>query len=161
MVEKKNNSLIYICIAVVVIIAIVVGIVIANSNKGEEGEEGGGEETSQTVTEELKGEDLEDVDVTIEYGDYEAMYDLSKAIQNGEMTGKVVEIEGIVSHPMTNYSIVEEDEDEGKSVGTKFIIEGDEGYPEDGERVIITGKVVEIEPLMYVIKTLPDFVAVQ
>ncbi|MBR3132274.1 hypothetical protein IKG33_02610 [Candidatus Saccharibacteria bacterium] len=161
MVDKKNNNLIYICIVVVVVIAIVVGIVIANNNRGETGEEGGDEETSQTVVEELKGEDLDNVDVTVKYGDYEAMYDLSKAIQNGEMTGKVVEIEGIVSHPMTNYSIIEEDEDEGKSVGTKFIIEGDEGYPEDGERVIITGKVVETEPLVFVIKTLPDFVAVQ
>ena len=160
MAKSKNNNIIYIgIVAVVIIVAIIIGIVVGN-NGGNGGDEGsGGEETSQT--EGLTASDLATVDVTVEYGDYDGMEALAKDIQNGYATGKVVQIEGDVSHPMSTYSIVEQNEDGTGSIGTRFIIVGETGYPEDKDHVVITGKVIELEPLVYVIQTLPDFVEVQ
>lgn len=160
MAKSKNNNMLYIgIVAVVVIIAIIVGVVLANRGSGNEGgDTGAGEETSQT--ESLKASDLASVDEVIEYGDYDAMYDLSKSIQNGEMVGKVVKIEGDVSHPMSTYSVVQRNAADSSSIGTQFIIEGDTGYPEDGDRIVITGKVVENSTLYYVIKTLPEYVEI-
>ena len=172
---KNKNNIVYIGIAaVIVVIAIIVGIIMAG-NRDEYGTDGDSDYTSDTsqtengtesevegeVESELLASDLENVDVTIEYGDYDAMYDLAKSIQNGEATGQVVQIDGDVSHPMSAYSIVEQNEEGTGSIGTQFIIEGDAEYPEDEDRVIITGKVIELEPLVYVIQTLPDFVEVQ
>ena len=89
------------------------------------------------------------------------MYTLSKSIQNGEATGEIVMIDGVVSHPMTKYSIVEKGED-GNKIGTEFVIEGieEDAYPEDGTRLVITGEVIEKEPLYYIIKTTPEYVNV-
>ena len=161
MAKSKNNNMLYIgIVAVVVIIAIIVGVVLANRGSGNEGgDTGTGEETSQT--ESLKASDLASVDEVVEYGDYDAMYDLSKSIQNGEMTGQVVQIDGDISHPMSTYSIVEQNEEGSSSIGTQFIIAGDVEYPEDGDRVVITGMVIEQSPMVFVIQTLPEFVEVQ
>ena len=75
--DSKNNSMLYIGIAVVVIIAIVIGVVVAMRNKGDAnngtGSNGGGG-TSQTTG--LSAADLANVDVTVSYGDYDAMEEL-------------------------------------------------------------------------------------
>ena len=159
--EKKDNKTLYIGIAVaaVVVIAIVVAIVVgkgkAPDNNG--GNSGNNGNTSQTETG-MKASELANVDIEVKYGDYDAMYDLSKAIQNGEMTGKVVKIDGTVSHPGSLYSVVQRNEANTQSIGTQFVIEGETGYPKDKAHVVITGKVVEKEPLYFVIKTLPEFI---
>ncbi len=166
MAKNKNNNIIYIGIAVVVVvIAIVVGVVLMNNNKGsgDQGNNGGTVQDSNGGASEgagLKASELENVDVVVEYGDYDAMYDLSKSIQNGEMVGQVVRIDGDVSHPMSTYSIVQQNADGSQSIGTQFIIDGDAEYPEDEAHVIITGKVIEKEPMVFVIQTLPEFVEV-
>lgn len=156
--KNKNNSLLYIGIAVVVIIAIVVGVVIAMRNKGGDTGGNGGNSTSQTAG--LSAADLANVDVTVAYGDYDAMEELSKAIQNGEMVGKVVKIDGIVMHPATSYSIGQANESGSAKIGTQFdIVDAAAAYyPADGDRVVITGKVVEKQPLVYMIETLSEFV---
>lgn len=160
MAEKKDNKKLYICIAaVVVVLAIVVGVVIAKGS-GNSGDNGSNDNGSSQATG-LKASDLKNVDVEIEYGDYDGMYTLSKSIQNGEMTGKVVKIEGKVSHPMSTYSVVESNEGGTGSIGTQFIIEGDAEYPNDKDRIVITGKVVENTPMYFVIKTLPEFIEVK
>ena len=156
--KNKNNSLLYIGIAAVVIIAIVVGVVIAMRNKGGDAGSNGGNSTSQTAG--LSAADLANVDVTVAYGDYDAMEELSKAIQNGEMVGKVVKIDGIVMHPATSYSIGQANESGSAKIGTQFdIVDAAAAYyPADGDRVVITGKVVEKQPLVYMIETLSEFV---
>jgi len=158
--DSKNNSMLYIGIAAVVIIAIIVGVVMAmRNNGGDVGNNGnGGGDTSQTTG--LSAADLANVDITVEYGDYDAMQELSKAIQNGEMVGKVVKIDGIVMHPATSYSIGQANASGSAKIGTQFdIVDAAAAYyPADGDRVVITGKVVEKEPLIYMIETLSDFV---
>ena len=156
--KNKNNSLLYIGIAAVVIIAIVVGVVIAMRNKGGDAGSNGGNSTSQTAG--LSAADLANVDVTVAYGDYDAMEELSKAIQNGEMVGKDVKIDGIVMHPATSYSIGQANESGSAKIGTQFdIVDAAAAYyPADGDRVVITGKVVEKQPLVYMIETLSEFV---
>ena len=153
MTEKKNKNII-ICVAVVavVLIAVIAVVLIKNSQK-ETAESGDGGIVLQA--------DYLEPDVIVEYGDYDMMRVQSKAIQNGEMLGKTIRVEGIVSHPMTTYSIVQEDED-GSKIGTEFVIEGldEDGYPQDGERVVISGEVAEKSTLYYVIKTRPEFVEV-
>ncbi|MBR3115688.1 hypothetical protein IKF30_00445 [Candidatus Saccharibacteria bacterium] len=158
MAEKPNRSMVIgIVVGVVAIVAIIIGIVIAKGNEG--GVEGGDEYGEEQVESGGMQMDFSNIDVTVEYGDYDGMYLLSKDIQNGEMLGKVVRIEGIVSHPMSKYSIVQEDGD-GNKIGTEFEIEGiDEGeYPEDADRVLITGEIVEKAPLYYIIRTKPAYV---
>ena len=143
MAKNNNNMIIGIVVAVVVVIAIVIGVIVGNNNKvgdngGQSGDNGGG--TSSV--------DYSDVDVSVGFGDYEVMEAQAKAIQNGEMTGKIIQVDGIVSHPIKTYSIVERNEN-GNAVGTEFIIDGvdESNYPQDGEHIIITGEIVEKEPL--------------
>ena len=104
MAKAKNNNLLYIGIAVVVVVAVIIGVIVAvkgnSGNNGGDSDNGG---TSQDAG--LTAADLAKVDVEIEYGDYDGMEKLSKSIQNGEMTGKVVKIDGVVMHPGTSYSI--------------------------------------------------------
>lgn len=156
---KKNNNLIYICIAVVVVIAVIIGVIVAV--KGNSGNNGGNSDNGGTSQDTgLTAADLAKVDVEIEYGDYDGMEKLSKSIQNGEMTGKVVKIDGVVMHPGTSYSIGQATEAGSSKIGTQFdIIDAAAAYyPADKDRVVITGKVVEKEPLYYMIETLQEFV---
>lgn len=154
MTEKKNKGIIVgIVVAVVVLVAVVAVVLVTKGDREEVIESGDGGIVVQM--------DYSEPDVVIEYGDYDTMRAQSKAIQNGEMLGKTVRIEGIVSHPMTKYSIVQEDED-GNKIGTEFVIEGldEDEYPQDGERVVISGEVIEKSTLYYIIKTRPEFVEV-
>ena len=154
MTEKKNKGIIVgIVVAVVVLIAVVAVVLVTKGDREEAIESGDGGIVVQM--------DYSEPDVVVEYGDYDTMRTQSKAIQNGEMLGKTVRIEGIVSHPMTKYSIVQEDED-GNKIGTEFVIEGldEDEYPQDGERVVISGEVIEKSTLYYIIKTRPEFVEV-
>ena len=156
---KKNNNLIYICIAVVVVIAVIIGVIVAV--KGNSGNNGGNSDNGGTSQDTgLTAADLAKVDVEIEYGDYDGMEKLSKSIQNGEMTGKVVKIDGVVMHPGTSYSIGQATEAGSSKIGTQFdIVDAVAAYyPADKDRVVITGKVVEKEPLYYMIETLQEFV---
>ena len=155
---NKNNNMLYIGIAAVVIVAIAVGIILATRNKGGDTGNGSGGDTSQTGG--LSAADLANVDITVAYGDYDAMEELSKAIQNGEMVGKVVKIDGVVMHPATSYSIGQANESGSAKIGTQFdIVDAAAAYyPADGDRVVITGKVVEKQPLVYMIETLSQFV---
>ena len=151
--KDNRNLIIGIVVAVVVVIAIIIGIIVGNSAKPADdgGEPGPSEPTA----------DYSMVDEVIGFGDYGAMEIQAKSIQNGEMTGKIVQIDGIVSHPMSKYSIVEEDEN-GNGIGTEFVIEGvdEDGYPQDGDHIIITGEIIEKEPLYFVIKTTPEYVSI-
>ena len=160
MAKSKNNNALYIGIgiAVVVVIAIIVAVVMINKNKGSDngGDNTGGSDDSSLV-------EYDTVDETIELGDYEGMQTLSKAIQNGEKVGSVVKIHGFVSHPMSTYSVVQENEDGTQKIGTQFIIDGgeDSDYPEDGVEVVITGEVVEKSPMYFVIETTTNNIEVQ
>ncbi len=147
MAKSKNNKnlIIGIVAAVVVVVGIIVAVVVINNNKN------GGDGGQGTTT----SGDYSSVDVSIQYGDYESMEKLSKDIQNGEATGKVVKVDGLVSRSISSYSIVQENESGSKKIGTQFVIDGasDSDYPSDGDHVVITGKVVEQSPMYFVIKT--------
>lgn len=165
---NQNQSLIIgitiAIIATIAIVGIVIGILLANNNKGEDLDGADGADVinstdSAQIAEDEQETDFSNVDVSVGFGDYDVMYAQAQAIQNGEMVGKIIRIDGIVSHPMSKYSIVEENEN-GSKIGTEFIIEGiDESeYPQDGDHVVITGEIIEKEPLYYVIKTSPRYV---
>ena len=156
--QQNKGMIIGIAVTVVVVIAIIVGIVVAKTSGGNGSGDNGGAETEQVDNNGIVM-DLSEVDTSIDFGDYDAMYEQAKAIQNGDILGAVIKIDGIVSHPMSKYSIVEKDEN-GSAIGTEFIIEGIEEseYPQDGDRIIITGQVIEKEPLYFVIATTPQYV---
>ena len=162
MAKAKNNNLLYIGIAVVVVVAVIIGVIVAV--KGNSGNNGGGSDNGGTSQDAgLTAADLAKVDVEIEYGDYGGMEKLSKSIQNGEMTGKVVKIDGVVMHPGTSYSIGQANESGSAKIGTQFnIVDAAAAYyPADKDRVVITGKVVEKQPLVYMIETISEFVEKQ
>ena len=103
----------------------------------------------------------------VSFGDYDAMFTLSKAIQNGQKVGAIVSVEGIVSHKLSSYSVVQEnpkkaEEGEMSQIGTVFTIQdGDSAdYPKDEERIKITAKVMEVSPLNFQLVTLKDFIEV-
>ena len=153
MAKKISKNIVIGCIvAAVVVIAIIVGVIVATKGKGNDGGSGG---------QEINQVDYSIIDVSIDYGDYDAMYTEAKAIQNGESTGKIIKIDGVVSHPLSKYSIVEESEG-GNKIGTEFEIEGasEDDYPKDGQRVVITGEVIEKQPLYFIIKTAPKYVEI-
>lgn len=111
----------------------------------------------------LTAEDLANVDITIEYGDFDGMSALAKEIQNYQDDGKVLKIDGVVLHfaEGMSYNIAEVSADGKEKKGTSFIIQGadESAYPADGTHVIITGMVVE-DGLARHILTLPEFVEV-
>ena len=156
---KNKTGLVIGIIAVVAVIAIVVGVIVANNNKGGNGGEGGG--TSQTNG--LTAADLANIDENIAFGEFDAMQTLSKSIQNGEKVGVVVKVDGLVSKPGSTYSVVEANAENTKKIGTKFVIEGaeDADYPKDGDHIVITGKVVEESPMVFIIKTIPSMIEVK
>ena len=101
----------------------------------------------------------------VSFGDYDAMFTLSKAIQNGEKVSAIVSVEGLVSHKTSSYSVVQENPKKGEAgemnqIGTVFIVQdGDPAdYPADGTRIKITAKVMEVSPLNFQLVTLKDFV---
>jgi hypothetical protein len=107
--------------------------------------------------------DLANVDIVIEYGDYDAMKELSANIQNARGEGFVVQVDGLVVNygQGMSYSIVEPNDDGSARIGSVFKIEGasEADYPQDGQRVKITGIVGSDETgYTYFIKTLPEFV---
>lgn len=154
----KNKTGLYtgIAIAVVVVIAIIVGVVLANKG-GDSGSTG--DNPGDTPTAAVS---FDTIDEEITFGDYDGMYTLSKSIQNGEKVGAIVKIEGTVSHPMSTYSVVQKNADGTKTIGTQFFIDGaeDDGYPADGDRIIITGEIVENGPMVFVIRTTPENIRV-
>ena len=162
MAKTKNNNMLYIGIAVVVVIAVLIGVIVAVKGNGGNNSNDANSDTSGGTSQDagLNAADLAKVDVEIEYGDYDGMEKLSKAIQNGEMTGKVVKIDGIVMHPGTSYSIGQANASGSAKIGTQFDIADAAAayYPADKAHVVITGKVVEKEPLYYIIQTLQEFV---
>ncbi|MBR2593941.1 MAG: hypothetical protein IKD83_04865 [Firmicutes bacterium] len=124
------------------------------------------EKAGDAVEEAVSAADLSAVDVTVEFGDYEAMKNLSTEIQNGRATGQVVQVDGTVSNfaKGMSYSIGEKDEAAGQSIGTTFKIVGveEDDYPTDGTHAKITGKVAP-DPengAAFYIYTLPEFVEV-
>ena len=124
------------------------------------------EKAGDAVDEAISAAELSAVDVTVEYGDFDAMKDLSTEIQNGRATGQVVQIDGTVSNfgKGMSYSIGEKDEEAGQTIGTTFKIVGveEDEYPSDGTHAKITGKVAP-DPengLAFYIYTLPEFVEV-
>ena len=154
---KNNKKTLYIGIGAVVVIAIVVGIIIAVTRGSGNNNEGDGTNQSTVYT----AGDFTPIQQSIEFGDYNTMFSLAKEIQNGEAIGKIVEIEGYVSHPGAKYSIVQKNADGTKSIGTEFVIEGDSAsYPQDGEHVVLVGKVVEREPLYYNLATIQELVSI-
>ena len=169
--QKNNKMMIGICaIIAVAIIAVIVGVVIVKNNqKTTESTDNNSSDnnTSETSSDEsdsavVSASDLVDINTVITYGDYDGMSALSKDIQNNRATGKVVKITGLVSHPGFSYSVVQPNADGTAKIGTNFVIQGvDEAdYPKDGEKIEITGKVVEKEPLVYIIQTLPEYIGV-
>lgn len=75
---------------------------------------------------------------TVSYGDFDAQQKLSKSIQNGELLGATVEIEGTSEKVGTHYSIGQTKD--GTFTGTTYEYSGE--YPEDGAHVKFTGTVV-------------------
>ncbi len=156
-----------------VAVGVIVAVIMVNTSKNNGGEgnkdngssqeqkkDGGDDKKSAVVT----ADDLnKKADVTIAYGDYDAQEALSKAIQNGEMDGKVVKIEGKVSNfgKGMSYNIGQRRENGNAFIGTTFTIEDgkEDDYPEDGDHVVITGIVRADESgLVHTIKTLKAFV---
>lgn len=154
--KNSNKKLLCLGAIVVLVVAVVIGVVmINNTSRNNTANTDGDSGASVSV----RAEELNNPTTTIVYGDYGAMETLAKAIQNGEKVGEIVSIEGLVSHPGDSYSVVEADEESGNKIGTVFEIEGDEvEYPADGTHVTMLGKVVEKEPMVYIIKTVPGFV---
>ena len=154
---KKSNKTIYLIIGAVILVVVAVTAVLVITNKNKDGDSSssdGGSSSSYKVS----SAELKNPDVKVSYGDYDAMEALSSDIQNGRMTGKVVEIDGLVSHPGQSYSIVQADADGKQKIGTVFNIEDSSEYPKDGTHIVITAKVLEKSALNYQLFTLKEFV---
>ena len=169
--DKKKFCIIG-AVAAVVVIGVIIAIAVATSNKGDEGgdnkdKNGSSQQENKDKKDDNKKttiseDDLKNVDETINFGDYDAQQTLSKAIQNGEKTGKVVKIEGTVSHfsKGMSFNIGQKKTEGNQFIGTTFVIEdaeGEDDYPKDGDHVVITG-IVKAEGYAFQIKTLKKFV---
>ena len=120
------------------------------------------ESDGETVAVDIDAAALATPDIVIEYGDYDAMANLSANIQNARSEGTVVQVDGEVVNYGSSYSIVQPNADGTKRIGTVFVIQGENvAYPQDGQRAKVTGIVGSDETgYTYYIKTLPEFVEV-
>lgn len=158
--KSSNNNIIIIAVVAVVAIVAAVLLIVKPFDKKDDNQNNQ-ENSQQSASSRVSKDELKKTpDVTVEFGDYEGMKTLSKDIQNGYATGKIVTIEGTVNHPMTMYSIVQKNESGSQSIGTNFIIDDMEtaDYPKDKERIKITAKVVETDTLNFQLVTLKEFV---
>lgn len=156
-------------VAAVVIIGVIIAIVAVNSGKSDDGgKKDGGSSQEQKKDDDkkdnkLSADALKNIDETISFGDYDSQYTLSKAIQNGEKLGKVVKIDGTVSHfgKGMSYNIGQKKSDGTGYIGTAFTIDdGEEAdYPADGDHVVLTGiVVVDDTGFVFTLKTLKAYV---
>ena len=169
--KEAKKSIGPILIGIVAILAVVgiVWFIVSRNNGSQNGDNG---ENNNTTSEEDKtkvtaAELSKSPDETVAFGDYTAMFTLSKAIQNGEKVGAIVKVDGTVSHKLSSYSVVQEnpkkgEEGEMSQIGTVFVIQDAESadYPKDEQRIEITAKVMEVSPLNFQLVTLKDFVKV-
>ncbi len=116
--------------------------------------------TEAAVESEAAEVDLSNPDAVVEFGDYEGQQALSKSIQNLEMTGKVVSIDGTFSVLGTSH-VIGQSNGNGESVGTVITVEGyeDADYPADGAHVQLVGVVVT-EGLTSTISVKPENITV-
>ena len=168
--KKAKKSIAPVLIGIVAIL-VIVGAVWFFFIRGK-GNDSGSNNENNTSSEEDKtkvtAEELsKSPSESVVFGDYDAMFTLSKAIQNGERVGKIVKVDGTVSHKLSSYSVVQDnpkkgEEGEMSQVGTVFTIQGAESsdYPKDEQRIEITAKVMEVSPLNFQLVTLKDFVKV-
>lgn len=159
--NKNNKTTIYTIVAVCVVLVTLVVAFLATRSHSEEGDTSDNSRSSNSSQSITVG--FDNPDIEIEYGDYDAMESLSKDIQNGYMTGKVVKVVGLVSHPGTYYSVVQPSSDGTKKIGTVFTIEDgtEEDYPNDGDKIEITAKVVETSTLNFQLVTTKDYVSIE
>lgn len=173
--KKAKKSIAPILIGIVAIL-VIVGVVwfIVRKNGDNDGGNDSATTSEEDKTKVTAAELSKSPDETVAFGDYTAMFTLSKAIQNGEKVGAIVKVDGTVSHKISSYSIVQEnpkkdEEGEMSQVGTVFVIQDAEAatypkesadYPKDGQRIELTAKVVEVSPLNFQLVTLKDFVKV-
>ena len=96
--------------------------------------------TAETTVEATTG-DISNPSVIIRLGDVEPMSEFVKSVENGEMDGVAVMIEGVAEKFGSDYSIMEKDEESGESYGVTYVVADfeDGDYPEDGEKIWITG----------------------
>lgn len=162
--KGDKKTLIYILAGAFIVIAIVALIIIITKNNSSTDENGINNGSSNSSDEQsaarVTANELLTTTPAIEiaYGDYEGMKALSNDIQNGKMTGQIVSIDGLVNHPGSLYSIVQKNADGTTKIGTIFLIDDSANYPNDGTRITIVAKVVEVSPLNFQLVTLKNFV---
>lgn len=169
--DKKaaNKSVVPILIGLAAILVVVGVVWFIVRGKGDDSQSNTNNGTSVEDKTKVTAEDLAADKVTdkVSFGDYTAMFTLSKAIQNGQKIGAIVSVEGLVSHKTSSYSVVQDnpkkaEEGEMSQIGTVFTIQdGDSAdYPKDEARIKITAKVMEVSPLNFQLVTLKDFIEV-
>jgi len=104
----------------------------------EEETEAPAEEETEAVKEDEKADAAGDA-ITVAFEDFDAQEALSKSIQNMEVTGNAVEIEGISRQIGTKYSIGQVKD--GKFIGTNYTFDGE--YPAEDAHIILKGTVVQ------------------
>ena len=166
---KKSMVPILVGLAAILAIVGVVWLVVRGRGSGEPQPNGDNnassvEDKTKVTAGELAADKVTD---KVSFGDYDAMFTLSKAIQNGQKDSAIVSVEGLVSHKTSSYSVVQEnpkkaEEGEMSQIGTVFTIQDGEAsdYPKDGARIKITAKVMEVSPLNFQLVTLKDFIEV-
>lgn len=102
-----------------------------------------------SVLDETLEENDGEIITNVGFGDFEASDSLSMSIQNGELDGQIIVIDGISKTNGDSYSIGEESE-QGAFIGTIYTIGDDLEYPGDGSHVTLKGVVKSDGPTHYI-----------
>lgn len=95
-------------------------------------------------------QEIEDEIVTaVEFEDYESGEELAKSIQNGEMDGQIILIDGVSKKIGRDFAIGQQGDD--SFIGTTYVISDDMEYPGDGSHVTLKG-VVKADGLTHYIE---------
>ena len=115
-----------------------------NSSADDTSAENSAADESSTASVDIAAADYSNPAVTIEFGDFETIKQVTEDMQSGKYDGQVIKVTGISQKRMTNCTIIERDESTGTGYGMTYYLEGQpelSEYPAEDAKVEICGVV--------------------
>ena len=135
----------------------------AESSAAESAAESSAEASTAEASVDLNTADYDNPAVTIEFGDFELIQQVTKDMQTGKYDGKVIKVTGISERRMNSCTVMERDEANGKGYGMTYYLDGQpdvKEYPAEATKVILLGVVTTEEYGVRALTVLPNKVTV-
>ena len=116
----------------------------ADSSTESAAESSTADESSSDGSVDVAAADFNNPAVTIEFGDYETIQQVTQDMQSGKYDGQVIKVTGTSEKRMSSCTIMERNEETGTGYGMTYYLEGQpdlKEYPAEGAKVELYGVV--------------------